>query len=65
MTREECRARAAECVRMAQNAREPHRSQLLELANAWLTFDDDDAAINPPTPAQLPGRARKHDGRNQ
>ena len=41
MTQTEYRSRASECVQMAQLAREPQRSKLLELAKAWLVLADD------------------------
>jgi hypothetical protein len=36
MDADDCRKRAEECVRAAQNARPHHRALLLNLANKWL-----------------------------
>jgi hypothetical protein len=36
MDANECRKRAEECVRAAQNAKPHHRALLLDIANKWL-----------------------------
>jgi hypothetical protein len=36
MDADDCRKRAEECVRAAQNAKPHHRALLLDIANEWL-----------------------------
>lgn len=36
MDADDCRKRAEECVRVAQNAKPHHRAFLLDIANKWL-----------------------------
>ena len=49
MAPDEYRKRAQECVELAQNMREPQRTQLLQIAQAWLSLADEGVVLMPPT----------------
>jgi hypothetical protein len=59
MTREEYRERANQCMRMARWAREPQRSELNELATAWLELAEEGVTLVPADPILSPTTNKK------
>ena len=59
---EEYRKRAQECMELAQRAREPDRSMLVRLAEAWVSMADHAAAVAAPAGAIDTREPRAADG---
>ena len=57
MDRDSCIKRAQESLEIAEQVDEPHRSKLLELANAWIALADEGVTPIPPEPVYPPAKS--------
>ncbi len=62
MDASDCRKRAEECVRVAQNAKPHHRAFLLEIANKWLELSAYDEWTRDLLSTGAPDKDPKHRG---